>query len=75
MKFVNQNQLKLLNRIEQDPNFENTCNCNVLKTNNLRAPKEERLKKLIAIKNPLIFNFESELSKAFKKYEAKNLLG
>lgn len=72
MKYLNQNQLKLLNQIEQDPNFWKYLQLEYIR--NKQPFNITDLKQLIAIKKPKNFNFELELSRAFKKYKTKHLL-
>ena len=71
-KYLNQNQLKVFNQIEQGPDFWKYLQLECIK--NKQPFDTQNLKKRIAIKKPKNFDFESEFSKAFKKYEAKNLL-
>jgi hypothetical protein len=60
MKYLNQNQLKLLNRIEQNPEFWKYLQLECIKNKQPFDRLSKDLKKLIAIRSPCIFNFESE---------------
>lgn len=67
LKYLNSSQLKLLNQIEQDPDFWKYLQLKYIK--NKQSFDIKDFKKLIAIGIiPRTFSFESELKKAFSKY-------
>jgi hypothetical protein len=70
IKYLNSDQLKLLHCIEQNPDFWKHAQLMYIKGKQNAVTND--FKKLIAIKTPLSFNFESELEQAFNKYGRLN---
>jgi hypothetical protein len=69
-KYLNSDQLQYLHRIEQDPNFWKHAQLMYIRSKQNAVTND--FKKLIAIKTPLSFNFESELEQAFNLYDRVN---